>query len=337
MKNLILILLILIYSQAKGQVQLLNFTPSQCDQGENPERIKTRIVSQHFEGDIFKVEVGTIATCCVSFIPAVEFKNSVLHLRFRETGNACTCDCCYQFVYHIAGLKGKKFTIKLQDQKIEYSQEKYLTYPVKFNKVGKDTINYVDKYGFKQGLHIIGKLKQPREKLIYQDGAPWQGSQWITYYPNGNKKKEMQYAEGKKHLVEYYENGRKKAYCTDHEIILTDESWRYETLCDRWDSLGNQVQTAVCCLLDSTISGQLRLLAFKYKNEQENEVFVDGKDVIKESQLLERLERLHIKPGTQIILCTQKDTEPQFVEKVKQALLKLGLTNIEHKEFETTE
>jgi hypothetical protein len=97
------------------------------------------------------------------------------------------------------------------------------------------------------------------------------------------------------------------------------------------------VQTAACCLLDSTINIQVKILAFKYKNEHENEVFVNSQVVIKERQLQEGLERLNIKHGTQILLCTQKDTEPQFVEKVKQTLSELGLTNIEHKEFETKE
>ncbi|MCX8080412.1 MAG: hypothetical protein N3F09_04150 [Bacteroidia bacterium] len=84
----------------------------------------------------------------------------------------------------------------------------------------KDTINYIDVAGKKQGKWIIyGKHKpeipcyKPNQKIEegkYQDNR--KTGVWVDYYCNSNKKSEITYVNGRPngYAVMYYENGNKK-------------------------------------------------------------------------------------------------------------------------------
>ena len=73
---------------------------------------------------------------------------------------------------------------------IELSDEKYITYPVQFELLNGDTINYTDKYGFKQGKWIenitTNELIINREGF-YIDNRCWEGTD-TTRFLDGNFK-----------------------------------------------------------------------------------------------------------------------------------------------------
>ncbi|MBL4587160.1 MAG: hypothetical protein JKX84_08920 [Flavobacteriales bacterium] len=320
----------------QNEVTLVNFTPSQCDESEDPYRIQTRIVNQWYQGDTLLVEVGTVGTCCVDFVPSVQFSTDTLNLDFTETGTFCSCHCCYQFIYHIVGLKGKRFGITLNGEKIEQSEEKYKTFPVKYELYNGDTINYFDKYGFKQGLHILGKDKQkPLEKMIYHDNHAIEGSRWIRYFDNGNKSAETLVKNKRKLNVQYYMNERKKKECEDLKIAFTTNNlWKYVTRCNAWDSMGIQVSTMDCCLMTDTSEYSLILTAFKGKFNRK--VYINYSYAIKEEEL-KKIMDIGINPNDKVLFCSQKGMNGEFRRKVIQTLRNAGSILLEISEFEQYE
>lgn len=83
----------------------------------------------------------------------------------------------------------------------------------------KDTINYIDVNGKKQGKWIIfgkhkpGSCYQPHQKV--EEGKYIENRKtgvWIDYYCNSNKKSEITYVNGRPngYAIMYYENGNKK-------------------------------------------------------------------------------------------------------------------------------
>lgn len=189
MRRLLVILLFIsiwnIGLSQKDKPLLVDFTPSECDANEDADRLLTRIIDYWFVGDTLLVEVGTKATCCVDFIPEIKFENDTLNLLFTETGSPCMCMCCYQFIYHIKGIRDENIGIKLQGKPIEFSEEKYLTYPVSFEILNGDTINYVDKYGFKQGLWFSKDDTTGSYFKAFAKDDEWQYRESIGYKTDG--------------------------------------------------------------------------------------------------------------------------------------------------------
>lgn len=196
------------YSQREN-ISLINFTYSSCDKEADPERLRTRIIKKEFRGDILTIEIGITATCCVTFVPMVSVKNNILLLDFNETGDFCFCDCCYGLIYQIKGIKNHEMVIKFKGADIELTAEKYKTYPIKFEIIKGDTVNYSDKYGFKQGKWFnpddsstengYNEYKDNRiikEVIFYLDGkikSIGDDKTFISYYPSGIKKRECQW------------------------------------------------------------------------------------------------------------------------------------------------
>jgi len=160
----------------------VDFTPSKCDEEADVYRLRTRIINKWFEGDTLMIEIGTKATCCVDFIPNINYKNDTLVLSFEEIGDPCECICCYQFIYHIVGLNTQAFGIKLQNEEIQLSNEKYLTYPEKFEIINDDTVNYIDKYGLKQGFWINKNDTTASYWKGFAENNHWKYQESISYY-----------------------------------------------------------------------------------------------------------------------------------------------------------
>ncbi len=267
----IMIVFIMIFSSASfsQDVQLLNFIPSACDHSEDASRILTRIISQNFHGDTLEIEVATTAICCVGFEPAISFQADTLNLILMETGDFCDCFCCYQFIFFISGLNRKQFGVKLwknsvlYDSKevfskrtIELSDEKYRTYPISFELLNGDTINYTDKYDFKQGKwiqNITTKEAIINREGFYINNQCWEGTDTtryldgnfksilkikngyiisnVSYYENGNKESERRLYENGENaeFVSYFENGSKQIqYIYDQSGRLKVEIMWYE-------------------------------------------------------------------------------------------------------------
>lgn len=172
----------LLYSQINNSPKLVNFIPSECDKETEVYRLRTRIIDKWYNNDTLKIEVGTSATCCVDFVPSIEFKNDTLNLIFIETGEACECMCCYQFIYSIIGIGKKNVNIKLNGAAVELSSEKYLTYPIEYEISNSDTINYLDKYGLKQGEWIFKSDSSLDYSRAFAKDDNWIFQEFISYH-----------------------------------------------------------------------------------------------------------------------------------------------------------
>jgi hypothetical protein len=164
MRLLILLLLCVgIYTSVEAQlVELVDFNHSQCQESVGDYTIRVRIVSKTLDSDTLKLSIGFASACCMQFNGVAEMKNDTLHVRLeRTTEDACFCSCCYQADFTITGIKDINIPIKFYNRVIEYSADKYVTFSPTYSLVKRDTINYTDKYGLKQGKWFEDEKKLP--------------------------------------------------------------------------------------------------------------------------------------------------------------------------------
>lgn len=228
----VLLFYISVSAQKKAKPFLVDFKSSECDNTVDVSRLKPRIVRQGFEGNLFVIEVGTKATCCVEFIPSISMTGDTLSLNLEETGQGCECECCYQFIYKISNLAGKNFGINLQGIPVAQSDEKYVTFPPVFDLVNGDTVNYIDKYGMRQGhwfktkengsyfkAFAIDDVFSYYENVSYNDSARLKSlvirsnansSHNTFYYKDGSIKSQRTENKDFNEHKEFYEDGTLK-------------------------------------------------------------------------------------------------------------------------------
>jgi hypothetical protein len=234
-----------------SKVKLFSFQNSTCDEGADPDRLRTRIISKDLTKDILTIQIAATATCCVTFIPKTTYKNAVLDLDFEETGDECECGCCYEFTYKIKVIKNDRLKITLRGKEIQHSNEKYMTYPVQFKIVNGDTVNYIDKYGLRQG-----KWNKPSDSLMTKSHGEFIDNRLVrivTYFPNGMTESEKISEKVKvtgesteyfdyfdfNRYVEYYETGTKKKECHNNQNSVSNSYERGQ--CKEWNENGQLI------------------------------------------------------------------------------------------------
>jgi hypothetical protein len=237
------------------KVKLFSFKNSTCDGEAESFRLRTRIISKELSNGLLTIHIGATATCCVDFVPKTTFKNGILNLDFAETGTPCECDCCYKFTYQMKGIKDDKIKITFKGKEIEQSDEKYKTYPVSFKMLNGDTVNYIDKYGFRQGTWVLSSDSLMKKR--YFEYADNRAVRRVNLFPNGQIESELisekihfsadnriyfEYSEFNK-LVEYYETGQKKREC------YNDKKEHYNSYekgtCKEWNEKGELIYEGV--------------------------------------------------------------------------------------------
>ena len=205
--NIYILIISLISLNVIGQKSnLIVFLPSTCDLNEDVLRIRERISEMYLKHDTLVINVGFVANCGYSESPITGgaiFENDTLYLTYGfkhnfmdtivENGdtvvyvsmNYAECDCCFEFMYLLREIPSTDIPIKLNDRTIFFHLEKYLTYPVEFEKLDGDTINYIDKYGFRQGKW----LQKDTNGLVildryYRNDTIARGTDY-RYYENG--------------------------------------------------------------------------------------------------------------------------------------------------------
>jgi hypothetical protein len=251
------LLLLLLCHLAFGQptARLFSFQSSTCDEESDPYRLRTRIINKDLANGILTIQIGATATCCVKFIPKITFKNGIQDLDFEETGEACECTCCYEFIYQISGVSDEKLKITFRGKEIELSTEKYKTYPVQFKILNGDTINYIDKYGFKQGIWVFSR--DSIKVKIFSEYADDRSIRYVRLYPNGQIERETIsekisfVADGQPHFehadfnkyVEYFESGQKRKECYNESKVHNNS---YENgKCREWNEKGELIYEGV--------------------------------------------------------------------------------------------
>jgi hypothetical protein len=145
----------------------------------------------------------------------------------------------------------KEVKIKFQNKDIELSEEKFKTYPTKFKILDGDTINFVDKYGFKQGKWTyLNDSLMSTGYFEAHDGIP---VKLITLYPDKSIKsvtsrdkillkdlngKDYHTYTNYNYFVEYFESGAKKRECSSNN---TSDSFKLGRQCSEWTEKGELV------------------------------------------------------------------------------------------------
>jgi len=157
---------------------LIDFHPSFCDESEDALRIRNRVSDIFFKNDTLFISVGFVANCGFAtehLYPGAHYLNDTLYLSFDlepqitdsvnegeeiiyfTSLNYEECDCCFEFMYLLKNIPHDSIPIKLNDKNIYFHKEKYKTYPISYKVFKGDTINFVDKYGFRQGKWLMHK------------------------------------------------------------------------------------------------------------------------------------------------------------------------------------
>lgn len=250
---LILILVHLdLFSQGNDKVKLLHFTSSECDNDINYLSVRNRIISLTFKDSILNIQVGLLKNCCLNDHGAIKYNQDTLFLysngkessHVNENGDTtwissiCDCDCCFSFNYEISGLKKIPKTIISDTSTLKLSKDKYYIKPIKFELLDNDTVNYSDKYGFRQGWHVkYNERKQLVYKLFYKDNIIETGIVYIKYYESGELKSEYYVKNDKNYRkVEYFTNGKIKRDC------LFEEQTEDNAICKEYDENGKIIK-----------------------------------------------------------------------------------------------
>jgi hypothetical protein len=236
---LVLIFIPVITVAQKKKVTVVGFTATECTDGAALHNaIRTRVIEKKSSRDIFEIKIGTTETCCISYTPVVKYFSNksgldTLYLGYGTYGEPCECVCYYELTYQIKGLKDSDFDIRFKGKPIEFSEEKYKTYPVRYKLMGNDTINFVDKYGLRQGVwtYDSGFIKT---YFIFEDGVPMKE---VHLYSTGKIKSESrrEYSNWN-YYIEYFENGQKKMECYNDR---PGGSYKFDNgKCREWDING---------------------------------------------------------------------------------------------------
>lgn len=216
------------FGQETEKIELLNYNQSVCDQSSDPYRLKPRIISFQQNKDTLNIDIGFATTCCLEYIPEIKYAKDTLHITYniKDGSYACSCICCYNFHHEIKGINSSKLTVKLYDEIIELSDEKYKTYEPTFTLIKNDTINLTDKYGQKQGIwNTYGKNygKYKDNNIIAR----------VNLFKNMKIKEEYEY--GTKLFREFYKNGKvkKECYKTEKQELIN---------CRRWKKNGREIK-----------------------------------------------------------------------------------------------
>ena len=188
-KIIVLILLITFTYSIKGQIQLLNVKPSECD---HSCETKKRIYEQEWLNDsILQIRTTASANCIGVHNPRLKIYGPLLSLEFDEfeidtTVNEIThkrdkylvadCNCIYEIVWEIIGLHKKDNFILLLNEQLESDYKKnkldelLSSYQIETNNSSYAFLrNAIDKSGLKQGIQTF-RENNITSLLKYHDG-----------------------------------------------------------------------------------------------------------------------------------------------------------------------
>ena len=239
--KIITLLIIPCWVDAQNRLTVLDFSATECIEPTlYPEKIRTRIIEKKVKDGILDLKIGTTELCCLTFKPAIKFYSGstssldTLYLGYKSAGEPCECTCYYELSYKIKGFHKSTFEVQFKGNPIEYSEEKYKTYPVKYKLIGNDTVNCVDKYGLRQGIWTFDSIKI-KKYYFFKDDVHIKE---ITFFDNGNIQKAMKREFGNwNYFIEYFESGQKKKECFNEEI---GGSYR-EGNCKEWNEEGQLI------------------------------------------------------------------------------------------------
>ncbi len=189
MIKILLLLLISTSSFAQqSKVELLYSKKIKCEpDSDSGFSVRNRIIDQFVENDVLHLKLGKWLNCSDSFKTSVDLKHWTLNLKIDVAPGAneyeCSCFTYFQFRVKVNGAYIE--SIYLNDKLIEFSNERYKLFPVRYDITNSDTINRVDKYGLRQGKWYFENAKN--RYFVYLDGKCVRR---VMEYPNGKIRNE---------------------------------------------------------------------------------------------------------------------------------------------------
>jgi len=186
---------------SKGEIEVRNDTLNLIYKGETSVIIDTISYKKHNDG------------------------SETLSYTIEEEITISECDCAFNLKYKIEGLNRKKEYIVLANNiRIEKTKHKYpiIKKSPTFDIIDNDTVNYVDIYGHKQGLHIWKHNNKLYSKIKFKDNEEFSGLLSTRYNFNGFEKIEMYMDKGKYTETKYYKNGKLFKICDTQESFFEE-------------------------------------------------------------------------------------------------------------------
>ncbi len=220
---------------SQTNIELLSYEPSECKDVffKNLHKIQNRILEVNKNEYSLDYKICVVTSCNGAEGGSVELKGDTLNLMFhgsryyrvhtKKVNDSIDeifeewvepmseCKCMYHLLFKIKGLPIKSYVVKANGKRITKSKHKFKlrrTLPA-FDVVGNDTINYIDIYGLKQGVHVSylndGRL---RSKMNYLNDEKISGLDNVNYNFNGYGKVETFMLNKKYTIRKFYNKGK---------------------------------------------------------------------------------------------------------------------------------
>ena len=179
------------------------------------ENILTRLISKELKNDTLYLLMCLKSDCCMDVEPIINYKDDKLFLDIDKRGrdseiiDICDCICSHELMLVISGINDLSFKTFLGTQfEITVKEEKYKTFPIKYEIDKGDTINMTNKYGYPTGIwryyvDSVLLIEEDYSDNSYLRNTPISSK---SFYSNGNLKTFSRENE----KIHYYLNGHIK-------------------------------------------------------------------------------------------------------------------------------
>lgn len=208
--SLIICLLLVQCNASNAELEILEFTPSECSHQYETSTLNQRISFIEHNGKTLRIKISVVENCGFGYYEIVGFakleQNKLLlnykhkaEIEAEEEGMEFVpiveeCDCCFELEYYIHGISKNQYsTILVENKVLKYNPLKFKVrqYDIPLKEINSsDTMNYIDPDGFRQGNWIwhdsIGNLLA---NYKYLDNQVIKGIRNIYYDDNTLKEK----------------------------------------------------------------------------------------------------------------------------------------------------
>ncbi|MES2618254.1 MAG: hypothetical protein V4613_10265 [Bacteroidota bacterium] len=206
----ILILLFLlsnltILAQQK-ELNVVSYSQSKCQGVERSCVVQPRIIEQTISGDTLKTIIGVISNCSgisrvfaystdgalwLYYTQGTTKKDTAVNGEVTIVQSSSRCECCFEFTFYTSGIERLPTATFVNYKELKFHPNKYQVTPVQFNIYQGDTVNYIDKFGRKQGKWLSTTISDIRHEFdsinfigYYVDSYVKQ-CDFKTYFKNG--------------------------------------------------------------------------------------------------------------------------------------------------------
>lgn len=170
-----------VYSQ---NIKVIDYFFSECDDSHNQCIVQPRIIYEIYENNTLEVSFNIVANCEGLYGLKAENIHDSLYLSYRTgsipdttfIGNDTIvdfsfawCDCCFELNVKFKVLNNKPKYYVINGKEMHLFEDKYKIFPVEFDVIEGDTVNYKDKYGRGQGKWFYNNKSLKKGYMILKD------------------------------------------------------------------------------------------------------------------------------------------------------------------------